>query len=89
MEKMTFMQLREARNKANEKLGDLYMNAKNRELTAEEKIEEMNLTRELNQLDEQMKFLNRENDNAKAQAEYQEYLRKKKAEEDFWKGGAK
>ena len=27
--------------------------------------------------------------NAKAQAEYQEYLRKKKAEEDFWKGGAK
>ena len=69
MEKMTFMQLREARNKANEKLGDLYMNAKNRELTAEEKIEEMNLTRELNQLDEQMKFLNRENDNAKARAE--------------------
>ena len=66
---MTFMQLREARNQANEKLGDLYMNAKNRELTAEEKIEEMNLTRELNQLDEQMKFLNRENDNAKAQAE--------------------
>ena len=66
---MTFVQLREARNKANEKLGDLYMNAKNRELTAEEKIEEMNLTRELNQLDEQMKFLNRENDNAKAQAE--------------------
>lgn len=66
---MTFIQLREARNKANEKLGDLYMNAKNRELTAEEKIEEMNLTRELNQLDEQMKFLNRENDNAKAQAE--------------------
>ena len=69
MEKMNFMQLRDARNKANEKLGDLYMNAKNRELTAEEKIEEMNLTRELNQLDEQMKFLNRENDNAKAQAE--------------------
>lgn len=66
---MTFVQLREARNKANEKLGDLYMNAKNRELTAEEKIEEMNLTRELNQLDEQMKFLNREKDNAKAQAE--------------------
>ena len=63
---MTFMQLREARNQANEKLGDLYMNAKNRELTAEEKIEEMNLTRELN---EQMKFLNRESDNAKAQAE--------------------
>ena len=66
---MTFIQLREARNKANEKLGDLYMNAKNRELSPEEKIEEMNLTRELNQLDEQMKFLNRENDNAKAQAE--------------------
>ena len=69
MEKKTFVQLREARDKANEKLGDLYMNAKNREFTAEEKIEELNLTRELNQLDEQMKFLNRENDNAKAQAE--------------------
>ena len=66
---MTFEQLREARNTANTKLGNLYEKANNRELTSEEKIEEMNLTRELNQLDEQMKFINRENDNAKNMAE--------------------
>ena len=65
MEKKTFAQLREARMQANEKLGDLYSKAANREFTAEEKMEELNLTRELNQLDEQMKFLNRETDNAK------------------------
>ena len=65
MEKKTFAQLREARMQANEKLGDLYTKAANRECTAEEKMEELNLTRELNQLDEQMKFLNRESDNAK------------------------
>ena len=65
MEKKTFAQLREARMQANEKLGDLYTKAANREFTAEEKMEELNLTRELNQLDEQMKFLNRETDNAK------------------------
>ena len=69
MEKKTFEQLREQRLTANEKLGDLYQKAANREFTAEEKMEEMNLTRELNQLDEQMKFLNRESDNAKAVAE--------------------
>lgn len=69
MAKKTFEQLREQRLSANEKLGDLYSKAANRELTPEEKMEEMNLTRELNQLDEQMKFLNRETDNAKAVAE--------------------
>ena len=69
MEKKTFEQLREQRLTANEKLGDLYQKAANREFTPEEKMEEMNLTRELNQLDEQMKFLNRESDNAKAVAE--------------------
>lgn len=69
MEKKTFEQLREQRLSANEKLGDLYAKAANREFTPEEKMEEMNLTRELNQLDEQMKFLNRETDNAKAVAE--------------------
>lgn len=68
MEKKTFEQLREARMQANEKLGDLYQKAANREFTAEEKMEEMNLTRELNRLDEQMKFLNRESDNAKNMA---------------------
>lgn len=69
MKKKTFEQLREQRLSANEKLGDLYAKAANREFTPEERMEEMNLTRELNQLDEQMKFLNRETDNAKAVAE--------------------
>ena len=68
MKVKTFAQLREARLAANEKLGDLYVKAANRELTPEEKIEETNILRELNQLDEQMKFLNRENDNAKSAA---------------------
>ena len=36
MEKKTSEQLREQRLSANEKLGDIYMKAANRELTAEE-----------------------------------------------------
>lgn len=57
----TFNELREARNVANEKLGDLYMKATNRELNAEEKIQEEMINRELHQLDEQMSMLEREN----------------------------
>ena len=41
-----------------------------------------------NQLKEALsKAIEQQANNAKANAEYQEYLRKKKAEEDFWKGG--
>ena len=57
----TFNELREARNVANEKLGDLYLKATNRELNAEEKIQEEMINRELHQLDEQMSMLEREN----------------------------
>ena len=63
MEKKTFKELREQKNSVNEKLGNLYVTAANRELTAEEKLQEMNLTRELTMLNEQIK-------DAKADAEY-------------------
>ena len=63
MEKKSFKELREQKNSVNEKLGNLYVKAANRELTAEEKIEEMNLTRELNVLNEQIR-------DAKADAEF-------------------
>ena len=52
---MTFEELAVARRDANDKLGDLYSKAANRELTNEEKMEEINITRELRQIDEQMK----------------------------------
>lgn len=78
-----FDALKQRRLEANEKLGDLYLKASGRELTAEEKIEEMNLSRECALLDEQMKFINRENENAKSrqevkpdtQAQFREYLK--------------
>ena len=47
MEKKTFEQLREQRLAANEKLGDIYVKAANRELTEEEKMQVLNLTREI------------------------------------------
>jgi len=66
MEKKTFAQLREQRLAANEKLGDLYLAAKNRELTDEEKMQEMNLTREIRQCEDAMRGLNLESENMKA-----------------------
>lgn len=84
MEKKTFEQLREQRLAANEKLGDLYIKAANREMTDEEKIQEMNLTRELKQLDEQMQLRNQESVHEKATAgmnqvdkneQFREYLK--------------
>ena len=62
----TFEQLREQRLAANEKLGDLYMKAANRELTDEEKMEETNLTREISQCETAMRGLNLEAENKKA-----------------------
>ena len=44
MEKKTFSQLREQRLAANEKLGDIYVKAANRELNDEEKMQVINLT---------------------------------------------
>lgn len=65
MKKKTFAELRQQRMAANEKLGDLYSKAANRELTSEEKILEMNLTREIRQCEDAMRGLNLEAENRK------------------------
>ena len=44
---MTFDELAAAKHEANDKLGELYVKAANRELKEDEKQEELNLTREL------------------------------------------
>ena len=67
--KKTFAELSQQRMTANEKLGDLYEGAKNRELTEEEKIREINLTREIRQCEDAMRALNLEADNAKIVAQ--------------------
>ena len=67
--KKTFAELREQRIAANEKLGDLYAKAANRELTDDEKIQEMNLSREIRQCEDAMRALNLETENAKLTAE--------------------
>ena len=64
-EEMTFDELSVARREKNDSLGELYTKAANREFTAEEKQQEINLTRELNQIDEAQKKLNRESEHAK------------------------
>ena len=63
---MTFDELDVARREVNDKLGALYQNAANRELKDEEKQDELNLTRELKQINEQMSLLNRESEHEKA-----------------------
>lgn len=67
--KKSFEELSVARRELNDKLGELYSKAQNRELTAEEQMEEMNLTRQLRQLDEEMKLSNRELENSKLTAQ--------------------
>ena len=47
---MTFEELTAAKREANDKLGELYMKAANRELKDDEKQEELNLTREVKML---------------------------------------
>ncbi len=69
MKKKTFAELREQRMAANEKLGDLYSKATNRELNEEEKIQEINLTREIRQCEDAMRALNLEAENGKITAE--------------------
>ena len=68
MAKKTFNELNSQRLAANEKLGDIYVKAANRELTAEEKMEVINLTREIEQCEREMKGINLEVANVQAQA---------------------
>lgn len=62
----SFDEAKQRSREVNEKLGDLYVKAAGRELTDEERIEEMNLTRELQYLNGEMTRLNRENENMTA-----------------------
>ena len=66
---MTFDELTSARKERQENLQDLYNKAANRELTVEEKQTEINLTREMFQINEQMSAMNRENEHEKAVGE--------------------
>ena len=69
---MTFDELAAARREANDKLGELYLKAANRELKEDEKQTELNLTRELKQINEAMQTLNRENEHEKAMGEHRQ-----------------
>ena len=71
MGKKTFEQLREQRDAANTKLGDIYTAAakrENQELTAEEKSQEILLTREIEQCEREMKAINLETANKQLMA---------------------
>jgi len=68
MEKKTFAQLREQRLAANEKLGDIYVKAANRELNEEEKMQVINLTREIEMCEREMKGINLDATNQQANA---------------------
>lgn len=63
---MTFDELAVARREANDKLGELYTKCANREFKAEEAQEELNLTRELRQINEAMQSLNRQREHENA-----------------------
>lgn len=81
--KKTLKELREQRNAANEKLGNIYVKAQGRELTAEEKIEVTNLEREIKMCenairaknqDAQSEEIQRENRNAMTKAQFRELM---------------
>lgn len=61
MKKKTFEELKARRLKANDDLGKLYEEASGRELTQEEQIREINLTREIKQCEREMDRINIEN----------------------------
>lgn len=65
--KKTFEELREQRLAANEKLGDIYVKAANRELTDEEKMQVTNLSREIENCEREMRGINLEVANLEAQ----------------------
>ena len=65
--KKTFEELREQRMTANEKLGDIYVKAANRELNDEEKMQVTNLTREIENCEREMRGINLEVANLEAQ----------------------
>ena len=75
MEK-TFSELREQRMAANEKLGDIYVKAANRELNDEEKMQVLNLTREIEECEREMRGINLDVTNQEAQKSRREVEKK-------------
>ena len=69
---MTFDELAVARREANDSLGELYVKANNRELKEDEKQTELNLTRELKQINEAMQSLNREHEHEKVLGDHRQ-----------------
>ena len=65
--KKTFAELREQRLAANEKLGDIYAAAAKRELNDEEKLQVINLTREIESCEREMRAINLDMANMEAQ----------------------
>lgn len=76
MEKKTYSQLREQRLAANEKLGDIYVKAANRELNDEEKMQVINLTREIEMCEREMTGINLDVTNQKANASREQASKK-------------
>ena len=61
--KKTFAELKAQRETAFEKISDIYMNAKNRELNEDEQMQVMNLNREVEQCETQMRGISLDNAN--------------------------
>ena len=74
--KKTFSELREQRMAANEKLGDIYVKAANRELNDEEKMQVLNLTREIEECEREMRGINLDVTNQEAQKSRREVEKK-------------
>ena len=74
--KKTFAELREQRMAANEKLGDIYVKAANRELNDEEKMQVLNLTREIEECEREMRGINLDVTNQEAQKSRREVEKK-------------
>ena len=69
MEKKTFAQYREQRFAANEKLGDIYIKAANRDLSAEEQMQVTNLNREIEMCEIAMRGMKLDSDYENAMRE--------------------
>ena len=66
---MSYEELSAYRREQNNSLGELYVKAANRELTEDEKMQERTICRELNEIDERMKSINRDMEHTNALSE--------------------
>lgn len=73
--KKSFAELREQRLAANERLGDIFVKAANRELSAEEQVEVANLEREIKMCENEMRSLNLEAENGRVNAEREKFYK--------------